>query len=126
VVLNPGDCQISSEDMPGWLVASEGALTVALDVEITLSLKQEGETREVANRVQNVRKNSGLLVTDRIITDVYSDSKGLDGSINAYQGWINQQTLSGATVVHAYSQAPSDAVDVEWPEYPMRIKITKK
>ena len=70
VTLSPGDFQISSEDMPGWLVASQGSLTIALDIEITPELRQEGLARELVNRIQNLRKSSGFEVTDRISVSI--------------------------------------------------------
>ncbi len=74
VALNLGDYQISSEDMPGWLVSSEGALTIALDVELTDDLRREGVARELVNRIQNLRKTAGFEVTDRIDTVIYADA----------------------------------------------------
>jgi len=70
VVLDLGDFEITAQDIPGWLVSSEGNLTVALDVTITDGLKAEGIARELVNRVQNLRKDSGLEVTDRILLKV--------------------------------------------------------
>ena len=60
------DVEISSQDIPGWLVASEGGISVALDITISESLREEGIAREMVNRIQNLRKDSGLEVTDRI------------------------------------------------------------
>jgi isoleucyl-tRNA synthetase len=70
VVLSADDYEISSEDMPGWLIATEGRLTVALDITITEELRREGIARELINRIQNFRKESGLEVTDRIIVEI--------------------------------------------------------
>ena len=64
------DFEITSEDMPGWLVASEGKLTVALDITVTDELRREGVARELINRIQNLRKDSGLEVTDKIAVEV--------------------------------------------------------
>jgi isoleucyl-tRNA synthetase len=64
------DFEIAAQDIPGWLVASEGALTVALDITISETLKAEGIARELINRVQNLRKDSGLEVTDRILLEI--------------------------------------------------------
>ena len=129
VVLNAGDYAISSEDMPGWLVASEGSLTIALDIELTDELRNEGTSRELVNRIQNVRKNSGLEVTDEIVTAIYSaeDIKpSIDASIAAYEAYINAQTLSGSTVSCTLAEAPADAAEVEWEDTTIRIKVTKK
>ncbi|MNY12078.1 Isoleucine--tRNA ligase [compost metagenome] len=66
VILDLGDFEIRAEDIPGWLVASENGLTVALDSTVTESLRMEGVARELVNRIQNLRKDSGLEVTDKI------------------------------------------------------------
>ena len=94
VVLNPGDYQISSEDMPGWLVASEGALTIALDVELTDDLRREGVARELVNRIQNLRKTAGFEVTDRIDTVIYANAPEIAPALAAFGEWIGSQTLS--------------------------------
>ena len=70
VELDLGDFDIVAQDIPGWLVSSENGLTVALDVTISEELKAEGIARELVNRVQNLRKDSGLEITDRIILKV--------------------------------------------------------
>ena len=78
VILNPGDYMISSEDMPGWLVASEGALTIALDIEVSEQLRNEGVARELVNRIQNLRKDSGFEVTDKVDVRIYADGEALE------------------------------------------------
>ena len=70
IQLSADDVEISSEDIPGWLVANEGKLTVALDVNITQELKDEGYAREFVNRIQNMRKESGFEVTDKIAVEI--------------------------------------------------------
>jgi isoleucyl-tRNA synthetase len=70
IVLDLNDFEIAAQDIPGWLVATEGGLTVALDITISESLRSEGIARELINRVQNLRKDSGLEVTDRIVLKV--------------------------------------------------------
>ena len=72
VTLNKGDYEIASEDMPGWLVATEGSMTIALDVTVTEALKQEGVARELINRIQNLRKSSGFDVTDKVSVTIYA------------------------------------------------------
>ena len=66
IQLSLEDVEIISEDIPGWLVANEGSITVALDINITEELRQEGVARELINRIQNIRKESGFDVTDKI------------------------------------------------------------
>ncbi len=70
ITVTPADFEITSEDMPGWLVASEGKLTVALDITVTEELKAEGVARELINRIQNIRKDSGFEVTDKIRAEI--------------------------------------------------------
>jgi isoleucyl-tRNA synthetase len=125
VVLNPGDYQISSEDMPGWLVASEGALTIALDVELTDDLRREGVARELVNRIQNLRKTAGFEVTDRIDTVVYADSADIAGALEGFGEWIGAQTLSRSVTQAPAAEAPADAREVEWTEGTIRIAVKR-
>jgi isoleucyl-tRNA synthetase len=125
VVLHPGDYQISSEDMPGWLVASEGALTVALDVELTEDLRREGVARELVNRIQNLRKTAGFEVTDRIDTVVYADSEEISAALASFGEWIGAQTLSRSVSQAPTAEAPADAREVEWLEGSIRIAVKR-
>ena len=125
VVLNPGDYSISSEDVEGWQVASEGSLTVALDVEVTPALRREGLSRELVNRIQNLRKSSGFEVTDRIGTVVYADDPALEESLTVYREYIQSQTLSLSLALRPAAEAPADAAEVEWMDG-TTIKITVK
>ncbi len=124
VVLNPGDYQISSEDMPGWLVASEGSLTIALDIEVTPQLRREGLSRELVNRIQNLRKSAGFEVTDRIDTLVFADDPSLEDALSAYSDYVKAQTLSRTLRLAPAAEAPATAAEVEWTEG--NIKITVK
>ena len=125
VVLNPGDYQISSEDMPGWLVASEGSLTIALDVEITDDLRREGIARELVNRIQNLRKTTGFEVTDRIDTTIYADDDEITAALASFGEWIGAQTLSRSVKQAPASEADSDAREVEWTEGTIRIEVKR-
>ena len=87
------DVQIIPQDIPGWLVASEGEITVALDKTITPELKQEGIAREFVNRLQNIRKEAGLEVTDRIKVTVDSDETILQ-AISAFNSYICAEILA--------------------------------
>ncbi len=87
------DVEIISEDIPGWLVANEGRLTVALDVTITEDLRKEGIAREMVNRIQNLRKSSGLEITDRILIKV-SDVEDVRDVIDEYKEYISIQVLA--------------------------------
>ncbi len=123
VVVTAADFEITSEDMPGWLVASEGKLTVALDITITEELKREGVARELVNRIQNIRKESGFEVTDKISVEV--ESKELTApAIESFAQYIAQQTL--AVEVKAVSEPKgSFVVDSDIDETALKIAVTK-
>ena len=126
VVLNPGDYQISSEDMPGWLVATEGQLTIALDIEVTEELRREGIARELINRIQNVRKDSGFAVTDRVLVEFFAtgdDFFEIAAAVDDHYEYVTSQTLSEIDSVSS-DPAPEDAVEVEWNEGTIRLRIT--
>jgi isoleucyl-tRNA synthetase len=125
VVLNLGDYQISSEDMPGWLVASEGALTIALDVELTDDLRREGVARELVNRIQNLRKTAGFEVTDRIDTVIYADSADIAAALEGYGDWIGAQTLSRSVKQAPAAEVAADAREVEWIEGTLFIAVKR-
>ncbi|MBO4634610.1 MAG: isoleucine--tRNA ligase [Bacteroidales bacterium] len=125
VVLNPGDYAISSEDVEGWQVASEGSLTVALDIEVSAELRREGLARELVNRIQNLRKNSGFEVTDRIDTVVYANDPALAESLEAFQDYIKAQTLSLSIALREAAQAPAEAAEVEWVEGTIKITVNR-
>ena len=91
--LGLSDVEISTKDVPGWVVASEGILTVALDVEITPELKAEGIAREVVNRIQNARKEGGFEVTDKILVH-YRGSDEVHDSISTHVGYIGEEVLA--------------------------------
>ncbi len=87
------DVEILSEDIPGWLVSSEGALTIALDVTISEDLKKEGIAREFVNRIQNLRKDSNFDVTDKINIEIQKH-KAINDAVLAYEEYISSQTLA--------------------------------
>lgn len=93
VELTPEDMEIMSEDIPGWLVANEGKLTVALDVTLTTELIQEGIAREFINRIQNLRKESGFDVTDKISIEIQKHDAIFE-AINIHKDYIANQTLA--------------------------------
>ncbi len=114
------DVEISTEDMPGWLVASENAITVALDITLTDSLLQEGIAREFVNRIQNLRKELGFELTDKIVVE-YHGNEDLQNSVNHFNAYIcgevlaNQLTFSNFT-----TENPADVYDS-----PVHIRIVK-
>ncbi|QMU31086.1 isoleucine--tRNA ligase [Adhaeribacter radiodurans] len=92
VTITPEDVEISSEDIPGWLVASEGKLTVALDITLTEELKQEGIARDLVNRIQNLRKDSGLDVQDRIRISLQNNNAEVNAAVQAFEKYISEET----------------------------------
>lgn len=93
VTLIPEDVEIATEDIAGWLVATEGNMTIALDIHITPELRQEGIAREFINKIQNIRKESGFEVTDRITLKIKSHDL-LDEAITLHREYISTQTLA--------------------------------
>jgi isoleucyl-tRNA synthetase len=87
------DVEILSEDIPGWLVANEGAITVALDINITDELKSEGIARELVNRIQNIRKESGFEVTDKIQIEI-EKQEFINEAVASHKSYIGSQTLA--------------------------------
>ena len=119
LVVEVADVEIISEDIPGWLVANEGALTVALEVELTDELRQEGFAREIINRVQNIRKDSGLEITDRISV-VLAPNDEIEKSVTAFGEYIKTQVLADFIEI-----SPNDGTEVEFDDFKLNIKITK-
>jgi len=91
----PEDVEIITEDMPGWLVMSDGFLTIALDIELTDSLIEEGIARELINRIQNLRKASGLEITDRIDV-VFERNESIEASVEHFKDYIASQVLANS------------------------------
>ena len=91
--LNKEDVEIISEDIPGWLVTNEGNLTVALDITISKELKEEGIAREFINRIQNIRKDSGFDVTDKIMISI-QQHEALNSAVERHREYIGSQTLA--------------------------------
>ncbi len=122
ITVTPADFEITSEDMPGWLVASEGRLTVALDITLTDELRAEGVARELINRIQNIRKDSGFEVTDKIRIQVEDKPATLPAT--AYAGYIAAQTQA-EEVLFAAEPAGAVVVDSDIDGEPVRIAVTK-
>ena len=114
------DVEIFSEDVPGWTVANEGALTVALDVEVTDELRREGIAREVIKKIQAMRKDGGLEITDRIAVSV-SKNAGSDEAVEQFGEYISNQVLAGSLTL-------CDSVDgetVELDGFSINVAIKK-
>jgi isoleucyl-tRNA synthetase len=122
IVLDIHDAEITAQDIPGWLVATEGGITVALDITITDVLKAEGIARELVNRVQNLRKDSGLEVTDRIHI-VLSTTDAIREAIEANKAYICTEVLADAIDFNETSDAAL-VTDIE-SEGDTRIELVK-
>jgi len=114
------DFDITSEDMPGWLVASEGRLTVALDITVTDELRREGTARELINRIQNIRKDSGLEVTDRIYVSIES-APATDDAIKYFGDYIASQVLAESLDTNI----GAGTVELEIDGRSLKIAVTK-
>ena len=116
------DVEIISEDIPGWLVANEGRLTVALDITVTDELRKEGLARELVNRVQNLRKSAGLDITDKIHLSFLS-VEPMDEAVRAYKDYIAGQVL--AVSIDIMDHAISDATELDFEDFKLSVKIEK-
>ena len=118
------DFEITSEDMPGWLVASEGKLTVALDITVTDELRREGVARELINRIQNLRKDSGLEVTDKIAVEVEALDE-LSDSLAIFGDYVAQQVL--AVEIKAVAEPAGEFVaTTDLDEKPLSIALSRR
>ena len=118
------DFEITSEDMPGWLVASEGKLTVALDITVTDELRREGVARELINRIQNLRKDSGLEVTDKIAVEVEALDE-LSDSLAVFGDYVAQQVLA-VEIKTVAEPAGEFAATTDLDEKPLRIALSRR
>ena len=113
------DVDIISEDIPGWLVGNEGNLTVALDITLTDELRNEGMARELVNRIQNIRKKSGLEITDRIRVSI-EPNEASTNAVNAFGDYIARQVLADEIKLET-----NNGQAVEFDEFTLNITITK-
>ena len=114
------DVEIFSEDVPGWTVANEGALTVALDVEVTDELRREGVAREVIKKIQAMRKESGFEITDRIAVRI-SKSEAGDEAVNEFKDYIANQVLAAS--IELCDNVEGEAVELDG--YSLNIAVEK-
>ena len=119
VTVEAADVEIISEDIPGWLVSNEGNLTVALEVELTDELVKEGMAREIINRVQNLRKESGLEITDRIKVTLAPNAQ-TDAAVAAFGDYIKSQVLADDLLVQ-----PNDGKEIAFEDFNLNIQIDK-
>lgn len=121
VKVEAADVEIFSEDIPGWLVANEGKLTVALEVTVTEELRREGVARELVNRIQNIRKSSGLEITDKIDIKL-SKHPQIDDAVAEYGDYICKQVLgTSLTLVDEVA----DATELDMDDYKLFVRIDK-
>jgi len=121
IEISAEDYEIISEDMPGWLVAVDGKLTIALDITVSDELSREGTAREIVNRIQNLRKESRFDVTDKIVVEIEPQQDVVD-SLRQFSEYVCNQTL--ATEIKLNS-AIEGGFDIEWDEGTLKIKVTK-
>ena len=117
------DVLISSEDIPGWSVANEGALTVALDVRVTDDLRREGIASDFVNRVQNLRKEKGLDVLDKIGIEVEKDGEAVTAALTEFKEYISTETQA---LTLELKEVLADATEVDMDEFVLKVRITLK
>lgn len=122
VSLSLEDVLITSQDIPGWSVASDRGVTVALDVTLTTELKQEGIARDFVNRIQNLRKDMGLEVQDKISIQVKSSTEEADLALTRYAGYIQAETQALSLSI---SETFSDAIELDMDGYNLSVKLEK-
>lgn len=120
--LNLNEVDITAEDIPGWSVASKGSLTVALDLTLTPELQQEGDARELVNRIQNLRKETGLALTDRI-TVRWFGPENFKQSFETFNTYICAEILADSLV---FVPSVSSGTEIEINEQTLTIHISKK
>jgi isoleucyl-tRNA synthetase len=122
IILSIQEVDITSEDVPGWVVANKNALTVALDVTITPELAQEGNAREFVNRIQKIRKDNGYDLTDRILVKV-ADVPTLTDSLTQFNDYICAEILADSIEL---VKEPANGTEIEVNDIPLKVFVTKK
>ena len=122
LTLQLSDVEISAEDIPGWSVAGNASLTVALDITISDKLKREGEAREFINRIQNIRKENGFEVTDRINIEI-AENEQLVQSINEFRNYICAEILAESI---AFVPDLKEGTVIEVNDISLKVSVTKK
>ena len=121
VQLELEDVEIITEDMPGWLVANEGKLTVALDITVTPDLLREGIARELVNRIQNIRKSNGYEIVDKIVVEIESREE-IKEAVEEYSNYIASQTLANSVLLLTELQ---NATELEFDDYIVKVTVKK-
>ena len=120
-VVEAADVEIFSEDIPGWLVANEGRLTVALEVTVTEDLRREGVARELVNRIQNIRKSSGFEITDKINITLSKNTQ-TDDAVNEYKDYICNQVLATSLMLVDEVQ---EGTELNFDDFSLFVKVEK-
>jgi isoleucyl-tRNA synthetase len=115
------DVLITSEDIPGWMVATDNNLTVALDITLTDDLKREGIARDFVNRVQNLRKDMGFAVLDKIAIEVERNGEPVTAALTHYREYIQNETQALRLEL---KDSIEDAAEVDMDEFKLNIKIS--
>ncbi|MDR3262602.1 MAG: isoleucine--tRNA ligase [Tannerella sp.] len=114
------DVEIISEDIPGWLVANDGKLTVALDITVTAELRKEGIARELVNRIQNIRKSNGYEIVDKINVTLQSDYR-IDEAVQEYKQYIANQVLANSITINALTEG----AELDMDDFKLFVKVEK-
>ena len=122
VLVEATDVEIFSEDIPGWLVVNEGKLTVALDVTVTEELRREGIARELVNRIQNIRKSSGLEITDKIKITL-SKNQQTDDAVNEYKDYICNQVLGTSLTL---TDEVENGTELNFDDFSLYVSVVKE
>lgn len=117
------DVEIQTEDVPGWLVASDNGITVALDITISDELRQEGIARDFVNRIQNYRKDTGFEVTDKIRIQLFNNNQALADAIDANREYISQEVQALSLMI--FEEKPADTVEIEMDEFLLVVSVEK-
>ncbi|MBQ5881089.1 MAG: isoleucine--tRNA ligase, partial [Bacteroidaceae bacterium] len=120
-LIERADVEIVSQDIPGWTVANEGVLTVALDIEITDELRREGLAREIVKRIQNHRKESGFEITDRISVKMQKHP-ALEEAVSSFRDYICGQVL--ADTFEFVDELPA-GTEFDFEDFKVNVSITK-
>ena len=124
-VVELSDVEVISEDIPGWLVANEGSLTVALDITVSDELRREGIARELVNRIQNIRKSQGFEITDKIDV-VVTPNAATDEAVREYADYIGRQVLAESVTIAEIADTDRTPLDMdEYPDLSASVKIHK-
>lgn len=121
-VIETADVEVFSEDIPGWLVANEGRLTVALEVTVTEELRREGIARELVNRIQNIRKSSGFEITDKIKITL-SKNPQTDDAVNEYNNYIRNQVLGTSLIL---ANNVENGTELNFDDFSLYVSVVKE